>query len=461
MSRLMLQITLPIVVLVNLTGYMVNPTLGFATTMVTVLFVFVRARGSQFEKLLTLLIMTMPLYGLPMFSGIHHAFSWTTLLLLALSVYAAAHMQRVAPAVCVPLVVIAALTVATHIFNGSGTEGIYYIAQVLLFVLPASIVYLSRDWIVTVVGSHAIPRLLNTLAATLMACGLGVFLQVIVHRTTEVTIGSVSFFANRISYDLTLNAFSVLSVILAIGFVIVPVLIRRGSWLQGLALAAVSGGAILLNTSRSGLFVGLLVLLVSLLFPAGGGKQMLLRLVFFPAAIFAYWLYALYSGSGRGVQDFFDDNGRFETFAHALTTLATNPITLFFGAGYNSSAYAAMSPHNFLIESLLRSGLIVFLAVFILIAGLLRYLWRTEWQYPVWVLLAGGMLFAGFYAVKAAVVVAIVMLVLRAADSARLQGTRHALAPVRPSGDHLNRRLGRSTGTSISSLPTVDPAAEA
>lgn len=313
---------------------------------------------------------------------------------------------------------IVSFTVATHVLNGGGAEGAYFVAQILLFVLPVAVVYSSRTWVVTAIDRDTTLRLLHAISGTVMACGFGVFVQAIIHRSTGVVVGSVSSFADRFSYDLTVNAYSVLSVILAVGLVLGPILVRRGYWAQGLTLAVVSGGAILVNTSRSGLLVGSAVLLISLAVPVRGVSRILPRLAIIPGAIFAYWMFSLYSESNRGVADFLDDNGRFKTFEDALAAIGTDPASLLMGKGYNPTAYVGTLPHNFLLETLLSSGMIVLIAVLVLIIGLWRFLAQSEWKYPFYIFLAGGMLFAGFYAVKAAVIVTILMIVFRAADGA-------------------------------------------
>ena len=413
---------LTLVVLANVVAYMVNPTLGFVLTSATVLVILSRPGRAPLDKLITALVITMPMYAIPIIDGLHHIFSWSTFLLFMLTIYAAAHVQRISSIAFVTVLPIVAFTIATHFLNDNAGEGAYYIIQFLLFVLPLVVVYSCRDWVATVIDRDAAQRLLRTLASTLIACALGVFIQAFVHTTTGNIIGSVSFFRNRVSYDLTMNAYSVLSVILSVGLVLAPSLFRRGLWLQGTMLIVFCGGAILVNTSRSGLVIGSLVLLISLLFPPAGINRILPRLALIPAAGFVYWLYKSYAASARGTRSLFDDNGRATTYDQALATIGSDLPTLLLGIGYNSVAYTSMSPHNFLLETVLRSGLIVSIAFATLAIGLLKFLSRTEWQYSVWVFLGGGMLFAGLYAVKAAVIVTVVMVVLGAASQSHGHG---------------------------------------
>lgn len=400
--------------LINIMAYLASPPAGFATVIVTLLIIGLRPRRSGLEKLLTLLVLTMPLYALPVLPGLHHVASWTSLLLLALLVMVIPHLRRLSPTIVVMLFIVIAFSVLTGLTAADGAEGWYYIAQFLMFIVPAVIVYEARAWTREVIDKAAVDRLLATLAATQLALAVGVLIQWLLHSRLGVSLGSISFFAERITYDLTVSAYSVLSGLLAVGIVLAPTLWRRGRWKMAVLLAVVSSFAIIINSSRTGIIVGAIVLGLAILFPPKGARRFGARLAIIPAAVLAWWMYDLYASSVRGREGFLDDNGRFETFRNALELMTSSDTNFLLGVGY--ADYDGTAPHNFFVETLVSSGVVVSGVLFLLIIGLLVYLRQTEWQYPIWALLGASMLFAGFYAVKAAAVVAILMLVMRSVD---------------------------------------------
>ncbi|MCT1364399.1 MULTISPECIES: O-antigen ligase [unclassified Microbacterium] len=400
-----------ILAFVNIMAYLASPAAGFATVIVSLLIVGLRPRRTPLEKLLAMLVLTMPLYALPILPGLHHVASWTTVLLLVLMVMVVPQIRRFSPLLAVALFTVLAFSILTGLSSADGAEGWYYIAQFLMFVVPAILVYEARGWTAATLGRDAVDRLLGVLASTQLAIAVGVIAQWQLHSRWGVSLGSISFFVERVTYDLTVSAYSVLSGLLAIGIVLTPTLWRRGRWKMAIVLAVVSSFAIVVNSSRTGIIVGAAILGLAILFPPKGARRFGARLAIIPAGILAWWMYNLYATSARGREGFFDDNGRFETFQHAWEVMTASDINLLLGVGY--ADYEGTAPHNFLVETLVSSGIIVSAMIFALIVGLLIYLRGTEWQYPIWALLASSMLYAGFYAVKAAAVIAVLMLALR------------------------------------------------
>lgn len=405
---------------VNILAYLLAPFIGAATGAATVaatlLFIGTRRGRSRLEKLLTMLLVTMPLYALPMLPGLHHVASWTTLLLVVLMIALVPHITRLSPAIVILTLVIVAFSILTGMSTAGGTEGWYYIAQFLMLSLPVVIAFTARSWIGETLDRAAADRLLQTLASTQLALALGVLVQWLLHERFGISVGSISFFAQRVTFDLTVSAYSVLSGILAIGMVLAPTLWRRGHRVMAIVLAVTAAAAIVANSARTGIVTGVLFLVIALLFPPQGTRRFGPRLALIPAGLLAWGMYEFYMSSARGTEafGFFGDNGRLDTIGSAFDLLFSSDLNLFLGVGY--ADFDGLVPHNFIVETLVSSGLIAALALFALIGALLVHLRRSEWQYAVWSLLGASMFFAGFYAVKAATVVAVVMIVLRAID---------------------------------------------
>lgn len=404
--------------LVNILAYLTSPMAGFVTVSISLIAISQRRGRTTLEKLLTMLVSTMPLYMTPILPGLHHIASWTTVLLVATSIAAVRHIRRMSPFFVIAILIIVAVSALSVVANSEGADGWYYFAQFLLFTIPLILVYETRGWIGETLDTAAVNRLLGWLAATQLAMALGVIVQWQLHSRLGVSIGSISFFVERVTYDLTVPAYSVLSGLLSVGIALAPTLWRHGRPAMAIILAVVSAAAIVANSSRTGIVVGAVVLGLAILFPPATARKFGARLAIIPAGALAWWMYNLYESSARGAvsADFLDDNGRLDTIQHAFHLLASDVEVALWGVGY--ADYEGVLPHNFAVETLVSSGYIVGSFVFMMIVGLLWHLRRSDWQYPVWALLGASMFFAGFYAVKAAIVVAILMVAMRAVNTA-------------------------------------------
>ncbi|MEJ6554012.1 hypothetical protein PQI51_03115 [Microbacterium esteraromaticum] len=421
--------------LVNIMAYLIAPPAGFATVALTLVVVASRRARSRLEKLLTMLLLTLPLYMVPLLPGLHHFISWTTILLLGLTAVSISRLRRLSPLTLFLMLVIVSFSVLTGLSTDDGSEGWYYLAQFLLLVIPPALFYESRDWVASTLDAEAVSRLFSILVFTLLATALGVIAQWQLHSRTGMIVGNISFFLQRVTYDLTVPAYSVLSGLLALGIAIAPTLWRRGRRTMSIVLATVSAFAIVVNSSRTGLVVGLLVVGLSLLFPPRGARRFVARLALIPVGVLGWWLFDYFSTAanrGSAMQVLLDDNGRFNTFDRAFELLFSGDDTVLTGVGYAN--YPGTPPHNFAVETMASSGLVAAACVGMLAIGLLWYLRGTEWQYAVWSLLAASMFFSGFYAVKAAVVVAIAMIAFRAAEDKHEEPLRRSAARASASG---------------------------
>lgn len=406
-----------LITLANIVAYLLAPEVGAVTIAVTLLGVAMRPRRGRLEKLLAALVLTLPLYMVPVWPGLHHFASWTTILLLLLTVASIASLRRLSPLTLLLILVITTFSILTGLSTDDGTEGWYYLAQFLLFVIPPALLYEAREWVSTTLDTAAVTRLFALLTSVLFATSLGVLVQWQLHTRLGITSGNISFFLQRVTYDLTIPAYSVLSGILALGIALAPTLWRSGRWKMAIVLAVTSAFAIVINSSRTGLVVGLIVLGAALLLPPRGARRFGARLMIIPAAVLGWWLLDYFIASanrGTTAQVLLDDNGRFDTFRRAFNMLFSNETTQLVGLGYAN--YPGIPPHNFVVETMASSGLVVATCVGLMALGLLVFLRGSEWQYAVWSLLGASMLFSGFYAVKAAVIVVILMIAFRSVD---------------------------------------------
>lgn len=401
--------------LIGIGGYLVSPALGFVAMIFVGGFIFLRGRTVFLEKILTFLIISIPLYMTPVISGLPPFFSWTTLGLLVVSVYLFNYRAPIS-VVSAYVFLLFGLATLIMVFNSPAPQSeVYYAAQLILFVVPALIVFAARDKAATLFAPGASRRLLISLAAAIGALGVGVLAQWQIHLLTGLELGQISYFRSRTSYDLLIPAYSVLSGILALGLPLGPILWRRSAKTLGLVLPILSSIAILINSSRTGLIAGAVTLLLILLFPPNYISRTASRLAVIPVIGLLGLAYAAMINSPRFVgRDFLDDHGRFETFRAGWNAVTSGPMYLFFGYGY--AAYPETVPHNFIVETFVSSGLMVLI---IFLGWLTRfgvYLKGSSWFFLPFSLLAGSMFYSGFYAVKAFTIVLVVAILCKALD---------------------------------------------
>lgn len=402
-------------VLTTLVTYMTVPFAGFIVFLTLGLIVAQTKRMSPLEKLAILLIASMPFYMTPILPGLHFLASWTTVLLVLITLYLASKVKQTTPGVVLALLLFVSTPFLSDGWASGPVAASYYSVQLALFAFPLSTVYFARSWVAQNLPPVGRERILGGLIGTLMAMAIAVIIQWALYTFFGISIGSISSFLQRTSFDILIPAFSVTSALLGIGTALAGSLWRGHRRLQAVALVVISNIAIIVNSSRIGLISGFLALTVSLFFPPRGFPRASSRLAIFPAlCLGAVFASELLTQGGRGGIGLLDDNGRFETYINGLEQLARDPLVTLIGEGYTSGE--TMAPHNFFLETLVRSGIPAGLCILILTAGILFYLRGSEWIYPCIGLLIASMAFTGFYAVKAAAAIAVVMVILKAAD---------------------------------------------
>ncbi len=380
-------------------AYLLSPWGGAAAMSVIVLGVFLRKDRSSLEKILRLLIISWPLYTTPIIPGLPVLASWTTALLLLFCVYVVRYR---CPAGAWDYYLISAWLLASGaalLNSKGGISEAYYVLQFLIFLLPAILAFLYREPLAKQLEKDTGHRLFSALVAVLLATAVGVLLQFLALKMFGMHIGHVGYFKNRTTYDVLVPAYSALSAILAPGLAVAPVLWFKRNYMMAVVLPLVCGSAILINSSRTGLIAGLLGMAIFILYPLRGvnvGRSVLLLI---PGSLFAFWIMQKMLGSSRFKgTNAFASNGRFETYQDGLNLWTQDLRFLLFGRGY--AQYPTTPPHNFVLETLVCSGVIAFAVVAVWLCRFLIDMSRNEWMYPAVALLLASLLFSGFYNVK-------------------------------------------------------------
>lgn len=382
------------------TAYLISPWGGVVVMALVVAGILLKTGRSTLEKILLLLIISWPLYTNPVIPGLPVIASWTTVSLLFFCLYAIRIRSVIQPW---DLYLLFAWMLATGValFNSKGgvTET-YYVVQFFVFFFPAVLAFLHRHELANKLEAEASHRLFSAFVVVLLATATGVFIQYLAYKFLGMQVGHVGFFKNRVTFDVLVPAYSALSAVLAPGLAVAPVLWLRKNYALAVASPLICGLAILINSSRTGLLAGLLGMAIFILYPSRGvnlGRSVLLLI---PASGFAIWILQKMLGASRfkGASAF-ASNGRFETYQDGLAFWTEDLRFILFGRGY--AQYPTTPPHNFLLETLVCSGIVVLVLVMVWLVRFIASMARVDWMYPTLTLLVAGLLFSGFYNVKA------------------------------------------------------------
>lgn len=400
-------------------AYLISPVMGAAVTLGTVGYVSFKKGVRPLEKLIYLGVVTLPLYMTPVIPGLPPLFSWTTLFLICASGLVLTRQKVLSTTLIFGMFLLVGATSINSIESQQPAE-FYYFVQIVLFIIPPVIFLEARRILPFELSTDFTQRALGTLAGTVIAMGVGVLIQWIAYNQLGLKLGYISLFKARTTFDLLIPAYSVLSGILSIGMVLGPIVWRRKSVLVGSILVVLSGVAILINSSRTGLAAGAVSLLLIILFPPRGVTKTSSRLAIIPAAGILYFFFQKMLNSSRfksaGV---LDANGRYETFEAGKDLLHGKIEHVLFGVGY--SDYPTIPPHNFMLETLVCSGLISAVVIFWYVGKICWELRGTDWFFPLLSLLLSSLLFSGFYGVKAFPIVAIVCIAMKAYEDREIE----------------------------------------
>ena len=385
--------------LIATVAYLFNPYAGFGIFCAITTIIHLRADGSPLYRNLKLLAISMPLFMAPVLPGLPVMGSWTSLFLVLVAVQLARRSFGFGALDLYLLVVFVLGTLVTTLQSNGGIREVYYSTQIALLVFPPSLALIARKHRESLMTRDEHNHLLFAVSGAIAASGTAVVFQWLLATRLGLSLGHIAFFQNRVSYDLLIPAYSALSALLSIGLPLGPVLWRMGKKFAAVALPVLCGIAIVINSSRTGFAAGAIGLAVILLFPPRGANRVGNVLLLIPASAFVIWLFNKVTDSSRFKSaSLWSANGRFETYTAGYELWTKYPRYFLFGRGYAN--YPTIPPHNFILETLVCSGLIVALALAVVIVRFIRFTWGTSWCYLIVTYLTAGMFFSGFYNFK-------------------------------------------------------------
>lgn len=245
---------------------------------------------------------------------------------------------------------------------------------------------------------------------------ISVIYQYILYTFFNVSVGKITVFPSRTVFDITFTGYSVLSVLLGAGMIISLSKILKGYQIyKHVACLLVTAVGCVINSSRSGLFAALLVMVIMVAFSKKKSKFVIMILVIAVMVVSLNML--LTSRNAQGIYSLLDDNGRINLATSGGSLIFSNLKNLFFGLGIDASATGAVAAqHNMFLEFLELNGLILFIPFFAAVIYIIICTRKKENRYLLWHILISHQFFSSFFATTFLPVVVILTLSSHAED---------------------------------------------
>ena len=273
------------------------------------------------------------------------------------------------------------------------------VAQVFIMLVPIVIIHSSRhnSFITNDEAYQLIYRYTNICVATAIA----MLVQFCFYFFAHQEIGIVHFTGGgRVAYFALFRGASILPIYMGIGiiFLFIECLDKQIKF-ERLAKIGFIFGAVVLNTSRTALFMIMFVLaMVCMKYLV---KRFSIKGVFMTVLGFVL----IYLGIDyiltlrSGLSSFVDPAGRMLTYENGMRIWLVNFKNFLLGEGFYADRWIGITkPHNVIIQTLAQNGFIVATIVFFMIVN---YLWdnrNNPYIFLVLFVIATGMLVTDFYA---------------------------------------------------------------
>lgn len=387
-------------------SYLINDYLGFLITGIVFSLIFLEKGKTIYIKFLNILILSLPLYSLSIIGDrINHAFSWILIMLLILAINNIALIIKKKQSINKENFVLLLLGITILVLGNIRTYPIYgliEIGQVLMMIIPIITTYMCKDMIIKQIEKKDFKRIIIEIEDVITATAICTIIQCIMYYLFNISLGKISIYPNRIIFDLFFKAYSVLSLFIGIGIVIAVVRIiqsikeKKIDFTQIIRIT-IFITAIVINSSRTGIMSAIITTLIiinSKNIKIESRKKRITNLIFIIIAIVSIVLISL---TRKDMNNIFSDNERNKTYIYGLNLITQNPINLLLGNGLSTKNYEYTMPHNFILETLTTSGIVVTALVILYFTKLLLYIKNTNYRFIVYCILIGSMFITCFY----------------------------------------------------------------
>lgn len=387
--------------LIVIISYLFNPYLGFTLSLIYYSNIFFYKRYNFLEKLLLSLIFSIPTYNISVIGDkLHHMFSWCSILLGILMFYliytliinqTKFHIKNL-----LLLLLFTSFIIITNFSLYFANDSVIKVIQVFLMIVPVLLSVEQADFLSEKVDKKTLRNIENNIIYTITATAVAVIFQYTIFNINGTMLGKITIYEGRIVFDLLFKAYSVLSLYMGLGIVISVKRFFKEYKIIYLVLSLIILVGIVFNSSRTGLVASLIVSLIIVLKSLKYKKKYILKIIVILIGIFIMILATNFLLNSRNTNTLMDNNGRFGTYEYSFNLIFRNFLSFLLGNGLSLSNYNEMVAHNFFMETILSSGIVVFSIVFYWCVKLLKCINRSEFKYIIWAIFIGSMFITNF-----------------------------------------------------------------
>lgn len=389
-------------------AYMINGTIGVALMFSIILVMAVRKDKKLLEKLLILCSMSIPMSFIGILGmNMHHIFSWYNIFMFLLLCHLIKKRKGYIKINCtlVLLIFILINVLSINILrNYDIKKSITEIIQILMMVLPVFLIHCYRG--VPQISEIDIEKHLSFFSDICIASSIATVFQYVIYFFVGKEVGFIWLTAlgKRVICNCLFKGMSILSIYFGLGFMIIVVRltkkknIRISEKIKLLFGLIIIMEGLIVNTSRTG--IAGIALAIAVYFSIELIKYPDVKKIMFMFMCAIVIIIAInYMVKVRG--NFFDENGRIETYRAGLKIWKENLTNFFIGGGLTDEIWieqGTMTSHNMIFQSLAQCGII---GTFIFMSLFIYYFWKnryTPYISLIVYLIITGMAVTDFYA---------------------------------------------------------------
>lgn len=362
--------------LLSVLAYYFNPFIGMIIVLVIILKKLLINNKNFLDNLIICIIFTIPLSYVNIIDGTGSTqFNWFIILNIIFIIYCLVVMLKGNTQINILLLSTILFFSTTLLVRNLLVEHPYdaliSVLRILIMIITPFLFYtvLNSKKIVLKLSPNEVFKVYSDVAVAYSIC---LIIQYALYNYLNIEVGVITFNNNRIIYDGLFTGFSIVSAYLSSGGIILFIkLLNKFSFLNLFLLGIIFIG-IFINSSRTGFISFLITVALIVILNILSGKIKTRFILITPLLILISFIGINWiNNSRKQIEGIFYDNGRFEAWISAISVFKRNPI---FGSGFDfESLGIRMFAHNFLLEFLMQTGIIIFAVFIILIGSFLIY----------------------------------------------------------------------------------------
>lgn len=394
-------------------AYMLNGYLGLIMSSIMFCFVWLDRKNIFENKIIISMILSVPFYNIGVLgNNMHHMFSWYNIFLIIYIIILIIKFFKKEYKISKRLSFFMGILLSLMCINMCLEKNIFAsvtdFLQIVIMLISIFATYQAKETFIKKLNNQDIENWINKINITIIAMAICTVIQFVIYKTTKNTIGIMTMFPGRTTYDLLFKGYSVLSLVLGIGIIINinNIVLKKGKKNIDIINVILCIIAIIINSSRTGLFAALIIVMYIILsnflknynFLKMNKKQLIKGIVFIISVITMILVIFLAMQISRKSENIFSDNGRITTYVNAIKTIFKSFKNFFIGNGLSPDSYDFMLPHNAILETAMKLGIIFTSIIVYLFVILLKFINNNKYiKYIIWHILISSMLITGFH----------------------------------------------------------------